>query len=183
MNKIFEIILRKLPFLKNNFLSPIFILLFFGSGFALIGALISQYIFGYQPCILCIYQRIPFVVIILLSLTALILRKKILINKIIFAICLLAIFINILLAFYHSGVERRVFREYSGCSVKTISLLENIEQLREVLQNNKLAKCDDPQLFILGLTMAQWNFIYCLILLIIAMFYYFKVANKDNNYS
>ena len=43
MNKIFEIILRKLPFLKNNFLSPIFILLFFGSGFALIGALISQY--------------------------------------------------------------------------------------------------------------------------------------------
>jgi hypothetical protein len=82
MNKIFEIILRKLPFLKNNFLSPIFILLFLGSGLALIGALISQYIFDYQPCILCIYQRIPFGVIILLSLTALILRKKLLINKI-----------------------------------------------------------------------------------------------------
>ena len=123
MNKIIEIILRKLPFLKNNFLSPIFILLFFGSGFALIGALISQYIFGYQPCILCIYQRIPFGVIILLSLTALILRKKILINKIIFAICLLAIFINILLAFYHSGVERKIFRGFSGCSVKTMSSL------------------------------------------------------------
>jgi disulfide bond formation protein DsbB len=91
--------------------------------------------------------------------------------------------INILLAFYHSGVEKKIFREYGGCSVKTNLIFENITQLREVLQSNKPAKCDDPQLFILGLTMAQWNFIYCLMLLIIAMFYYFKVGNKDNNYS
>jgi disulfide bond formation protein DsbB len=98
-------------------------------------------------------------------------------------VIILSLIANIFIAFYHSGVEKKIFREYSGCSVKTNAIFENITQLREVLQSNKLAKCDDPQLFIFGLTMAQWNFIYCLFLLIIIVFSYFKLIYKNNSYS
>ena len=40
------------------------------SFFSLIAALYVEYILGFKPCILCIYQRIPYAIAILISLSA-----------------------------------------------------------------------------------------------------------------
>jgi disulfide bond formation protein DsbB len=124
---------------------------------------------------------LPFFIILFLSAIGVVFNFKKLINKLFFYVIILSLIANIFIAFYHSGVEKKIFKEFSGCNVKTNSVMVNIAQLREILQDSKIAKCDDPQLFIFGLTMAQWNFIYCLFLLIIVIYCYFRLIIKNNN--
>ena len=68
---------------EKFFLFLVLTLLLASSSLALCLAYISQYIFGYQPCILCLYQRIPFFIIVFLSAIGLAIYRKIKIAKII----------------------------------------------------------------------------------------------------
>ena len=43
------------------------VILLLASTFALVFAYVLQFVFDYQPCILCLYQRLPFFAIIALS--------------------------------------------------------------------------------------------------------------------
>ena len=43
---------------------------------SLIAALVAEVAFVLEPCIMCIYQRIPFIAVILFTLIAIILRKR-----------------------------------------------------------------------------------------------------------
>ncbi len=63
--------------INGLFSCPHFVLAALGgiSVAALVAALISQYGFGMQPCELCLYQRIPFAVVILLSVLGLVALK------------------------------------------------------------------------------------------------------------
>ncbi|MFM7620092.1 MAG: disulfide bond formation protein B [Alphaproteobacteria bacterium] len=156
-------------FLKKDFYNFIFTSLLITSAGALILAYIAQYIFGYEPCVLCLYQRITFYLVIFLSLVYFIIKKtKMKINiqfyKFIFIICILALALNAGLAMYHSLVEMKVVKAFGGCSAENSMLVSDIEQLREILKNSQAKKCDQPELFILGLSMANWNFLFCLTL-------------------
>ena len=57
----------------NKFYITIFTLSFF----SLFAAFYVEYILGFKPCILCIYQWIPYAIAILISLTALFTDNKI----------------------------------------------------------------------------------------------------------
>lgn len=46
------------------------------SAFALSMAFTAQYIFGLEPCILCLYQRIPYALVIALGLTGFLTAPK-----------------------------------------------------------------------------------------------------------
>ena len=50
------------------------VLILVTSIFALAVAYISQYGFGFEPCVLCYYQRIPYFAVIVLSLLSLSIR-------------------------------------------------------------------------------------------------------------
>ncbi len=140
---------------------PIFVCgaLFMISVVSLGTALIAQYVFGLAPCPLCIYQRIPFVIIAILSMAGLIFsyspdRMKI-VSSLIFlsAICLLA---GSIIAAYHTGVERHWWTSFiEGCSVD----FSDPSNLLAMIENTKAARCDeipwaDP---IIGLSMANYN--------------------------
>ena len=47
-----------------------------------------------------------------------------------------------------------------------------MEELKKLLAHAPLARCDDPQFFFLGLSMAAWNIFYCLALFFITIFLY-----------
>jgi disulfide bond formation protein DsbB len=147
---------------QKNFLFLVLTFLLASSSLALCLAYISQYIFNYQPCILCLYQRIPFFIIVFLSAIGLAIYRKIKIAKIIFLFCLAMLFFNAIIAFYHSGVEYKIFKGFSGCNAQDLSSVKNIEELRKIIEKTNSVKCDEPQLFVLGLSMAEWNFIFCL---------------------
>ncbi len=133
-------------------------------------AYISEYFFGLKPCILCLYQRIPFFVIIFISSIALFLFKKTNLQKIAITLCILSLFINASIAFYHVGVEQKIFQMTEKCS-DDLSKTQSLEELKAALKNAKLAKCDEPQFYFLGLTFAAWNMVFCFFLAIALAFF------------
>lgn len=128
------------------------------ASFALIFAYISQHVFGYQPCILCTYQRIPFFVIIGLSVTSLVSKKF---TKAVVFCCLFLFSINAVIAIYHVGVEQKIFFGPSTCSSPNLDNFDDFDALKEAILSTKAVRCDEPQFFFLKLSMAAWNVIYC----------------------
>ncbi len=147
--------------LKNKLL---IILLGLASLSAIIMAYISQYIFLYQPCQLCLYQRVPFFIVIGLSILSLFLQKNNFLQIILY-FCIAILLINFAIAFYHVGVEYKIFSGFSSCSGNSnLNKIDNLYDLQQALTKQPMVKCDEPQFYFLGLTMAFWNMIYCLIL-------------------
>jgi disulfide bond formation protein DsbB len=132
---------------------------------ALTGAYIAQYYFEMQPCELCFWQRYPFFVVISISAAFLIipfLRKY---QNLAVKIGILCLLVNAGISFYHSGVERKFFKGLDSCSSVSKSP-DNIEDLYKMLASTGAIPCDQPQFIFLTLSMAEWNFLYCLILVI-----------------
>ena len=152
---------------KKDLAKNYLFLALFSSFVALISAYISQYIFGFEPCVLCYHQRKPFFIIIAIALFFLLIKKY---QKIGAILCALTFFINAGIAFYHSGVEMKIFAGPDSCSSSNFDNIDNIEQLREALFKAKAIRCDEPQFYFLNLTMANWNFIYCLGLVLFLIF-------------
>ncbi len=148
--------------MKINFLNYAFL---GGASLAmLIFALVSEYVYGYQPCTLCIQQRYPHVFIVVLCLISFIWKKKI---STIYALNILLIAISVILAFYHVGVENNIFVGPASCSPYDLS--NNLDKSPEVLLNEILSKpmisCNAVSWSFMNLSMASWNLILSLMLL------------------
>jgi disulfide bond formation protein DsbB len=141
--------------------------------FALLSAYISQYIFGLQPCILCIYQRIPFFVVIFLTIFAIFIIKDIKWRKLIIKLSLATLLFNTFLAIYHVGVEQGFFI-FDKCA-DTITNTSNLEELKRQIMATKAVRCDEPQFYLFGITMAGYNIIYCLGIIILSILTYRKI--------
>lgn len=156
--------------MKKFTLNNLLIFLFLASALALISAYISQYYFDYQPCILCLYQRKPFFIIIAIVLFSLAFFKSKKSKKIAVILCALALLINSVIAIYHVGVEQKIYKGLNSCHAENLNEIEDLENLKLALESAKTVRCDEPQLFFLGLTMAAWNIIFCLFLFLVILF-------------
>lgn len=136
------------------------------AAFALIMALISQYVFGLHPCVLCLYQRVPFVVVIILSVVGSIFCTS---AKPALWLSSLALFINACIAFFHSGVERKWWEGLTGCSSPDLS--GSIDELMARIQNAPVARCDEIPWDLFGLSMANYNVALCLGLAVFILLY------------
>ena len=121
-------------------------------------ALYFQYILGLQPCKLCIWQRVPHVVIIILSFFGLInfkLRPSVCLS------CLVLILANVFLSGYHVGIEYKLWNGPQSCSQsETLSNLSP-EKFLEVILNAPVVQCDIIAWSFLNISMAGWHFILC----------------------
>jgi len=149
------------------------IFLIITSFIALSGAYISQYFFGLKPCPLCIYQRIPFFIIIAFGIAALIFPK---LQKIILICCAIALLSNCLIAFYHVGVEQKIFKGLQGCINEDLNKIDDIDALTNEILNSSAIRCDKPQFIFLKISMAGWNLIYCAFILLIL-----AISNQKTN--
>lgn len=149
---------------------------------ALIMALISQYGFGLLPCVLCIYQRIPYCLAIALGLLIIAFRNHTKPSALVVLISSLTFFINSGIAFFHSGVERLWWDGLKGCGTPDMS--GTIEELMERIKNMPQAKCSeipwaDP---LFGLSMANYNVMACAGFGIICLISAVKLIRKANGY-
>jgi disulfide bond formation protein DsbB len=127
------------------------------SALTLAGALIGQYGFDLHPCDLCIYQRIPFVLNIVLGLLGYFWVSK---QKPIIAISGILFLINSGIAMFHSGVERKWWAGLTGCSTPDMS--GSIEDLLKRIQETDVVRCDEIPWSLFGLSMANYNVVFCL---------------------
>jgi len=134
------------------------------SALALGIALLSQYIGGLKPCILCIYQRIPFVLAMLMSIGAFFLTGKSL------RLCLWALALvflsNVLLSGYHVGVEQHWWAGTEECG----GLIGTgaPEDIAKALLAAPVVRCDEVVWSLFGISMTGYNLLFCLVLSIIA---------------
>ncbi|MBV5336365.1 disulfide bond formation protein B, partial [bacterium] len=82
-------------------------LLALGAASVLSAAFFFQYVLGYQPCILCIYQRWPYAAVIVFALAALALGRRWTWGgeDALLVACGFALLACSGIAFYHVGVE------------------------------------------------------------------------------
>ncbi len=153
------------------------------STLALLMAFTSQYGFGLLPCILCIYQRIPYAIAIVLGLVILFLCKKNLrASAVITLLSALTFFVNSGIAFFHSGVERHWWEGLKGCGTPDMS--GTVEELLERIKNMPQAKCSDIAWAdpLLGLSMANYNVVFCLGVGIVCLISAVLMIRKANGY-
>lgn len=148
------------------------ILLF--SLFALISAYFIQYILGYQPCNLCLIERIPYIVVII-SILLLFFFKK---YENFFLITLsLTFFLATLISFYHFGIEQGFFEESLVCDLKGGQEALTSEELLKKLKE-KTISCKDVSFKILGFSLASLNTIISFILSVILFKIYLEYEKK-----
>ena len=140
MNKIFEI-------------KYFYITIFLISLFSILAAIYIEFFLGYQPCKLCIYQRIPYLITIFLTFLGISYSK----NLIWLYILLITFFSNFLLSGYHFGIEQEVFSEFSGCTTNSLNITDKKELLK--LLNSNISSCKKVDFRIFGLSLATINFL------------------------
>ncbi len=163
-----------MTFLKNILADQRLAFLTFAalSAAALGMAFISQYVYGLQPCELCIYQRIPYAIVIAFALFGLGFgaksRKA---GTTFMALIALTFLANAVIAFYHTGVERKWWASFlEGCTIPEMK--GNITDVLAQIAATPVVRCDeipwtDP---VLGLSMANYNVLACLVLMMAALY-------------
>ena len=146
---------------KTNNIFLVFILLIIS--IALIVAFIIQYGLGYQPCKLCLYERIPYILSILLIIKILFSTKY---KKIILLTLALIFIMSTFLSFYHFGIERGFFNESALCLSENFSETLSKEQLLDQLKKSNIS-CKTVDFKILGFSLASINAIFSFILSVI----------------
>jgi disulfide bond formation protein DsbB len=141
---------------------------------ALIFVYLVEHKLGYQPCKLCIYQRIPYFLAIFLIIEILFYKKYV---KSTLLILTLIFFLSFCLAFYHFGIEQGFFSGGFICESENLEKILSKEQLLEQLKKNAVS-CKDVYFKFLGFSLASINAIVSLILSFI-MFKLFTNYGKN----
>ena len=127
---------------------------------SLLTAYLAEYIFLLAPCPLCLYQRFPYLIFIMLGLMGSAGQYSYRAHYITVTI------IAIIIAFYHTGIERGIFELSSFCK-PLVSVSKNISvaDFKELLYSKEIALCNKPALVIFGLSMTEWNLLLNIVLL------------------
>ena len=157
--------------MSDQNIKKFYIIIFSLSFFSLIAALYLEYILGFKPCILCIYQRIPYAIAILISLIAFLIGNR----NILLIILGLTFLSGILLSSYHVSIEKGVIEPLFSCTGGNIKALGKEEILKSL--NNIQPDCKDVDFSIFGVSLATLNFIISFVLTIVIV-YISKYAKK-----
>ena len=133
---------------EKNYLQILFIL-----SFAILAtAYAIQYIFGYQPCNLCLVERIPY----MLAIVILILNYKFKKKQVFFSVLLLLVFsFSFLISLYHLGIELELINESTVCGYNGVDLTTK-ERVLKSLQEIRVS-CKDVTFRIFGLSLTTYN--------------------------
>ena len=135
------------------------------SVFALGAAYFIQHILGHKPCNLCLIERLPYTLAIIIISLGLILKKF---EKAIIILLILIFVAATIISFYHFGIEQGFFKESLVCNLdSSITNLSKEDLIKELQQQT--VSCKDVSFRIFGLSLATINTIISLILSVITI--------------
>ncbi|MSO14262.1 disulfide bond formation protein B [Rickettsiales endosymbiont of Trichoplax sp. H2] len=140
----------------------------------------SELFFEVKACRLCLYQRIPYFIIVITILLTFSPFFKNISFKIINLILEISLIIGFSIAIFHYGVEKKIFKFNSKCT-NNLSNAENFEDYKKMLVNQDYVLCDQVSYEFLGISMSLWNAIYTLFFFIIIIKYSNNLPNKNEN--
>ena len=133
---------------------------------SLLAAFFFQYVVGLQPCILCIWQRWPYAVVIVLTILALTAARVPKLRAALLALCGVALLFGGGVAVFHVGVEQHWWTGTPGCGVTATA--DSIEALRAQIMAAPVVRCDQVAWSLFGISMAGYNILISLALAAVA---------------
>ena len=147
------------PNRKNFYLIILFISLI-----SIISALYIEYILQYEPCKLCIYQRLPYIAAIFISIVGFNYST----NDKILIITIMVFAISAIISGYHFGIENNLIQEISSCTNNSLDV-SNKSKLLESLNKSMPVDCKDATFKILGISLAAINTILSILIIIFSI--------------
>ena len=156
---------------KKNYPQILFVLSFL----ILTSALIIEYGFGYQPCNLCLIERIPYGLSIIILLLNFLLKK----NQIFYSVLLMLIFsFSTIISIYHLGIEQGLIEESSICTSQNLDLITKEQVLNSLKELN--ISCKNVAFKIFGLSLTTYNIFASVLMFILSSKIYLLNNNNDN---
>ena len=130
---------------------------------SIVSAYFIEYVLGHQPCNLCLIERIPYGLGIILIVSNYILKKN---EKIIILLLIIVFVFSLIISFYHFGIEQGFFEESAACGLKNTSNIISKEELLKQLQTKNVS-CKDVTFRIFGFSLTTINIIISLFIIFI----------------
>ena len=169
---------KNLPFFLNLMLNnkPLLLnLILFVSFVALISAFFIEYVLGHQPCNLCILERIPY----LLAIVIILLNYKFSQFEKLFLVLLIIVFFTAtIMSVYHFGIEQGFIEESLVCDLKDGSGATSKEAILKQLQEQKVS-CKDVTFKIFGLSLTTYNIVISVLITINTLKIYLNDAKSN----
>ena len=145
-------------------------IIFLFSFIALISAFFIEYVLGHQPCNLCLIERIPYGLSIMIIMAIFLIKKN---QKFLVLLLILIFVFSFAISFYHYGIEQGFFKESFVCGVKNLTESITKEDLLKQL-SEKTISCRDVTFRIFGLSLTSINIVINLLFIITLL----KIFNK-----
>jgi len=138
-------------------------IIFLVSLISIVSAYFIEYALGHQPCNLCLIERIPYgLAIVLIILNHILIKNK----RFIILLLILVFSFSLIISFYHFGIEQGFFEESAVCGLKDASNIVSKEELLKQLQVKNVS-CKDVTFRILGLSLTTFNIVISLVIFIL----------------
>ena len=138
----------------------------------ILSALFIEHVLLVQACKLCLYQRIPYIVLIIISFLGYFFSNK----RIWIYLIILTLLVSIVISGYHLGIENGIFAEFSGCTNESLNTINKSDLLKSL--NNFLPSCKDVNFELFGLSLATINFLISIALTLITIRYLHYEKNR-----
>jgi len=137
-------------------------IIFLFSFISLISAFFIEHVLGHQPCNLCLIERIPYGLSIMIIIAIFLIKKN---QKFLILLLILTFIFSLAISFYHFGIEQGFFRESSVCGVKSLTGSIIKEDLLKQL-SEKTISCKDVTFRIFGLSLTSINIVISLLFIL-----------------
>jgi len=138
-------------------------LIFLVSLVSIVSAYFIEHILGHQPCNLCLIERIPYVLSIILIILNYLLEKN---EKFIILLLIIIFAFSLIISIYHFGIEQGFFEESAACGIKnSVEIISKDELLKQLLEKN--ISCKDVTFRIFGLSLTSINILISFLLTIL----------------
>ena len=149
----------------NIKINTYFRVIFFISLISTFSAFFIEYILGHQPCNLCLIQRIPYALSIILITLNYFFRKN---EQFIIILLILIFTFSFMVSFYHFGIEQGYFQESAVCELKNTTNIISKEELLKQLKS-KAISCKDVTFRIFGFSLSAINIVISLYLVLLSV--------------
>ena len=131
---------------------------------SIISAIYIEYILQYEPCKLCIYQRLPYIAAVFISFIGYFYFK----NHNILIITIIIFSVSALISGYHFGIENSLIKEISSCTNNSLDI-SNKSKLLKTLNESMPVDCKDATFKIFGVSLAAINTIFSILIVIFSI--------------
>lgn len=133
-----------------------------GSAGLFFGALFFQFVIGIEPCEMCFWQRWPHRIAIVVGIVGIVAPFALLAWA-----GALTMAVSVGLAMFHTGVERHWWNGPATCTSRGVDLTSADCGLLDTDCGNAIVLCDEIAWDLFGLSMANYNVLISLVLLVL----------------